>query len=293
MPGRGLSSLFGRYPWLLILVSALLCGVLGGIVSTTNSAPWDKIVASLASIGSLGAAFATYATVREMRATRVVGSRARITPRRTQNLIEYIWTANPKNIPPTVKPLGLVARNASQGVAKNAQGNWAGRQAIDNDTVNRLQAMCPTGAAVSIAAGGHIIDFFSKGTLQGRLLVGHKDHFYLGDVGSSQEETFYMPAAILNNAFIIWCCMLMDVADGMPILPEEVPAYDLYFSHNSLYEADLIDNHTIRLHLHSYEFFKGRKSLQWLPGCDWDKLKIILRVEVSSDDIDKLPSLAA
>lgn len=284
----------GEHPrwdlWILVACCGLAAGILGGIISTTTSASWDKIVAAVASLGSLGAAFATYLTVKEMRAARVLGARARITPKTPSNIIDFTWSLYPDNAPPLSIPFPIVARNASQGAAKNICINWKSITPLPDHVFDRVRDMCGADRSINLAADGYLVEFSINDTIKHRMIVGSSDTVFLGDMGPSQEDRIFLPVTMLNSAFIHWCGLLSQVREGFPVRPEEVPAFELMFTHDSPYEKGIQDRHVVRLHMHEFEFKGPRmRVINWTSGDHWRVLKLVLRLEFSSQEVESVP----
>jgi hypothetical protein len=279
--------------WVVIACCAFGSGILGGIVGSTNSAPWDKIVAAVASLGSLGAAFATYATVKEMRAARVLGARARITPRCPSNLIEFTWKLYPNNSAPARSPFSISARNASQGVAKNIVAHWRYTNPPSIHLLEHVKSMCGSGMSINIAADGYLMEFNAGTRTTSRMILGSSEEIFLGDMGPTQEDMLTVPVSMLNAAFVHWCGLLYQVMEGFPVRPEEVPAFQLSVTHDSPYERGIRDQHIAELHMQSFGFTGvGGRVISWRPGVRWRSFNLTLRLEFSSQRSDEKPIMA-
>jgi len=253
--------------------------------------PWDRWIAAISSLGSLGAAAATFLTVREMRAGRILSSRARLTTIGADRPIQLKWKVRPTVSAPSISESRALVRNASQGVARDIRAKWEVLNAITATDVEAVRELLPSDTTLVVAAGGFALEFGQDGMVLDRCPVSVSSFTPVGDLGPTQEVFQDIPVTVLNHAAFKWLAMMGQIEAGVPIIPRQVPTIHITFTHDSPYEKSLQDKHIAKLYLKSYRFIgNGGTKLSSPLTKNWHRAELELRLEITSEADEALPT---
>ena len=271
------------------LGAGLVWGLLAGLAAKFSLDGFNAFVGLLTSVGTFLAAGATYLTVREMKAGRVANARGRVAVLGQSKAVAFDWCLGSLNKVRRGESVALLVRNASQGIARGIRANWKIKNALHKDEFDSLMAYLPPGKSISLINNGYAIEFINNDMHSDLLAVNGNTFTYLGDLGQTQEITYIIPEAVENYAFIKCLSALLVLFSNGAINTDNLPLFILSFSHNSPYGEVVEDSHLVRFSIVEHQFFKRGRVVRsrGIPN-DWDQLRLALKPEFTSYEIDSL-----
>jgi hypothetical protein len=231
--------------WISIATAAAFGSFAGAVIAGLLLYGAADPTAVLSSLATLAAAVAAFLTVREMQAGRKLSARARVGFGGSQDPVHFVWTPSIGRVLKIDGPATMILRNTTGGSADTVRATWRAATKItaeDIEAINRSASSI--GVVVTVQPSSYEVRIRTKHETISIPISG-LDQSVIGDIGPAQELELPVPVVVTNYAVLKWLALIAS-AGGSPVLPQDVPRFDLIISHGNAYEKSIEDHHEIR-----------------------------------------------